>query len=943
MSQTREPTLGNLGFVEQLYAQFVEDPQSVSPDWQEYFTQLNTTEKSNGSPQLGPSFRARSVFAGGTSPGAATTSATNAPAAAPTGRAAQLQDRVFQMVRAYRDRGHLIAKIDPLEIPRPPLPELFPAFYGFTDADMDLEFPMGTVHAGRALTLREIIGHLRRTYCGSIGVQFMHIDDLVTKFWLEERMELTENSITLSPENQRIILTKLTDAVIFEEFIQKKFRGAKSFSLEGCESLIPLLHQSIERAGDDGIQELVIAMAHRGRLNVMANIMGKGAKHIFQEFFDKNADLLVGRGDVKYHLGYSSDWTTRKGKEIHLSLCFNPSHLEYVNPVALGRVRSKQDRIQDTKRELAMSILIHGDAAFAGEGVVQETLNISALKAYRTGGALHIIMNNQIGFTTAPSESRSCIYATDVARMLQCPIFHVNGEDPEAVAQVVRLAMDYRAEYKQDVVIDMYGYRRHGHNEGDEPAFTQPILYKAIRARKSVREGYVDHLSKIGDITREDAKEIEDQRHERLEEAFKQADSHTRTELVENSMMGIWTGYVGGKDVDTPEVDTGVPTERLSTLMDSCATLPETFTPHPKIAKILKQRLEMGQGKRPLDWGAAEILAFASLAVEGAPVRLSGQDCERGTFSHRHSVNHDFETGQKYYALRDLTPDQAPVEIHNSSLSEAAVLGFEYGYSLDMPEGLVMWEAQFGDFSNCAQVIIDQFISSAEDKWERLSGIVMLLPHAMEGMGPEHSSARLERFLAMAAEDNIQIAYPSTPAQHFHLLRRQVKRPLRKPLIVMTPKSLLRHPRATSTLEELSFGSFQRILPDPLTSRTKDIDRIIWCSGKVYFELEELREKHDRDNVAILRLEQLYPLSDATIAEALTPYPEGTEILWVQDEPENMGAWRHLRARFGRKVLDKYPFTGVSRPESASPATGSKASHVLEQAIINKTALRIED
>ncbi len=947
MSIPLDPTLANLAYIEELYAQYIENPQSISKDWQSYFQEFGVNEKRKRSSQLGPSFVPTSVFAGTKHPEHEKSPYANPESnhgqASLNPRVAQLQDKVFQMVRAYRDRGHLIAKIDPLEIPRPPLPELFPAFYGFSEADMDLVFPPETIHSGQALTLRQIVAQLRRTYCGSIGVQFMHIDDLVTKHWLEERMELADHRIVLTHEKQLQILSKLTDAVMLEEFIQTKFRGAKSFSLEGCESLIPLLHQAIERAGDEELEEIVLAMAHRGRLNVMSNIMGKGAGDIFREFADKNAELFIGRGDVKYHLGYSTDWITAAGREIHISLCFNPSHLEFVNPVALGRLRAKQDRVQDFERTRALAILIHGDAAFAGEGVVQETLNLSALGAYRTGGTLHIIMNNQIGFTTPPGESRSCIYSTDVARMLQCPIFHVNGEDPEAVAQVVQLAMDYRRTYQQDVVIDMYGYRRHGHNEGDEPAFTQPVLYKAIRERKSVRDGYLENLLKIGDVTIEEAGQIEKERQENLETALKEADGEDCSHLVENSMTGIWQGYTGGPRNAVPEADTTIPKETLTELMDKICTVPDSFTPHPKIVRLLNQRREMGVGKRPIDWGGAEMLAFASLSADGAPIRLTGQDCERGTFSHRHAVIHDYENGKKHYPLQFLTPDQARVEIHNSPLSEAAVLGFEYGYSLDTPDGLVMWEAQFGDFSNVAQVIVDQFISSAEDKWRRLSGLVMLLPHAMEGMGPEHSSARLERFLAMAAEDNIQICYPSTPAQHFHLLRRQVISPWRKPLIVMTPKSLLRHPRATSTLDELSKGKFHPILRDSLASRKTKVDRVLWCSGKIYFELEALREEHKKENVAILRIEQLYPLSDAQIEEAMAPYDNECEVIWVQDEPENMGAWRHLRSRFGHRVFNRFPFSGVYRPESASPATGSKSSHKLEQQILNTTALGIKN
>lgn len=947
MNYPNEPHSTNLAFIEHLYAEYSQDPQSVSEDWQNYFSSLAEKSDHQAQPfQIGPHLKPTSIFAGGST-------IANNPQQSPQtskdnldsdySKITQLQDKVFHLVRAYRDRGHLIAKIDPLDIPRAPLPELFPAFYGFSDKDMELVFPAGTIHLDRSLSLREIIEHLRTTYCSSIGVQFMHIDDWVTKHWLEDRMEKTGNRVQLDRNEQLQILTKLTDAVIFEEFIQKKFRGAKSFSLEGCESLLPLLHQTIERSGKDGVEEIVLAMAHRGRLNVMANIMGKGPKHIFQEFFDKNAELLVGRGDVKYHLGYSTDWITQENKEIHISLCFNPSHLEFVNPVALGKLRAKQDRMDDTKRERALAILIHGDAAFAGEGVVQETLNLSALKPYHTGGALHIIVNNQIGFTTPPQESRSCIYATDVARMLQCPIFHVNGEDPEAVTQVVRLAMDYRQAYQQDVVIDMYGYRRHGHNEGDEPAFTQPLLYKTIREKPSVRDSYLENLLKIGDIQRQEADTISAERQQLLEEALAEAGKTKQTSPVVHCQTGIWENYRGGLDHETPLGSTKIPLKSIQNLMDCITTLPKKFTPHPKIKRLLKNRKEMGKGDRAFDWGAAEIMAFASLAAEGYPVRLSGQDCERGTFSHRHAVIHDFKTGEKHSTLSNLTKDQATVEIYNSPLSEAAVLGFEYGYSLNMPEGLILWEAQFGDFVNTAQVIIDQFISSAEDKWQQLSGLVMLLPHAMEGMGPEHSSARLERFLTMTAEDNFQITYPSTPAQFFHLLRRQVIRPYRKPLIVMTPKSLLRHPGAISSLDELSKGSFQHIISDNAALPHHEINRIILCSGKIFYELEKMRHEYNKKNIAILRLEQLYPLPDSILQKELNPYKVKTEVVWVQEEPENMGAWRYLRSTYGDNIFGKYPLRGISRPESSSPATGSKSSHQLEQSMLIRNALGIND
>ena len=841
-----------------------------------------------------------------------------------------LQERVHQLIRNYRVRGHMAARLDPLGLPRATPPELDPAYYGFTESDMDRRFACEAMCGGGTLPLREILERLRNTYCRSIGVQFMHIDDTFVRHWLQERMESSGNRLNLSHSEQIRIFTRLTDAVIFEEFVRKKFIGAKSFSLEGAESLIPLLDLAIERAGEHGIDEIVLGMAHRGRLNVLANIMAKNPSQIFREFADVDPDLFLGRGDVKYHLGYSSDWETEAGRKIHLSLCFNPSHLEFVNPVALGRMRSKQDRADDTDRTRGLVILIHGDAAFAGEGIIQETLNLSQLRAYGVGGALHVVVNNQIGFTTSPSETKSSVYATDVSKMLQIPIFHVNGEDPEAVAQVVRLAMDFRRAFKRDVVVDMYCYRRLGHNEGDEPFFTQPVLYRAIRERKPVREGYLEHLLSMQGLSRAEVDDIAVSRQEHLEQELSQAKSESY-EVPSETRRGIWTGYVGGPEMDVEEVDTSVDRDRILKLLEMQTTLPEDFHPHPKIEAAIGLRRKMAAGERPLDWSAGEALAFATLAIEGARVRLSGQDSERGTFSHRHAVLHDIETGEKYMVFQNLAPEQAPVEIYNSPLSETGVLGFEYGYSLDCPDGLVAWEAQFGDFWNAAQVIVDQFIAAAEDKWRRLSGITLLLPHGFEGQGPEHSSARLERFLELAAEDNIQIVQPTTPAQLFHCLRRQVLRRWRKPLIVMTPKSLLRNPRVSSTLDDLTGGQFERILPDTIQDRNVDVARILLCTGKIYYDLERERERLQRKDVVILRIEQLYPLAGATVEAALRAYRDGTPAYWVQEEPENMGAWRFLKIRFGDALLGRLPFKGIARPASASPATGSHSSHKKEQ------------
>ena len=948
----------SLAFIEELFAAWQADPASVPADWQAYFQAMAWQ-----APVAGAAGAAASNGHGGavaarehgglvTPDGLATARAVaiahgdvqlaDAPAgeAMPlplppvaTGtpgeeRVAFLQDRVDQLVRAYRVRGHLMAEIDPLGRPRPGLPELDPRFYHLTDDDLDRVFSTDTIEGPQSMTLRQIIKRLRNTYCRSIGVQFMHMDDLRVRQWLQVRMEGCENRIQLDRHQQLRIYRQMTTAAVFEEFIQKRFLGAKSFSLEGSETLVPLLEMAIERAAVHEIDDVVMAMAHRGRLNVLANIMGKSPQRIFREFADLDPELHIGRGDVKYHLGHSTDHKAANGRTVHLSLCFNPSHLEFVNPVAIGRLRARQDRVGDRARQNGMTILIHGDAAFAGEGVIQETLNLSELEAYRVGGALHVIVNNQIGFTTGPSESRSCTYATDVAKMLQIPIFHVNGEDPEAVAQVVTLAMDFRREFQRDVVIDMYCFRRRGHNEADEPAFTQPALYRVIERRPSVHESYLEKLLTLGDITREEAMQIAEEHRRKLDQELSAA---KRDDYVQpNELAGVWSFYVGGRERDAVEVDTGVPRDHLVHLLGRLVALPDGFQPHPKIVKFLETRQQMAAGAVPLDWSAAEALALATLATQGLRIRLSGQDSQRGTFSHRHAVIHDAVTDETYCGMEHLAPDQAPVGIYNSPLSEAGVLGFEYGYSLDCPDGLVMWEAQFGDFVNVAQVVIDQFIVSAEDKWNRLSGLVMLLPHGFEGQGPEHSSARMERFLSLAAKDNIQIVQPTTPAQIFHCLRRQVLRVWRKPLILFTPKSLLRHPGCVSSLDELVKGAFQRVIPD-LSVRGGDVKRVLLCTGKVAYELEKRRQETSRQDVAIVRMEQLYPLPKRELEAILAGYAPGTPVVWVQDEPENMGAWRFIRIQFGERLLDSFPFSGVCRQSAASPATGSKKSHDLEQ------------
>ena len=939
-SSTEQFHSSSLGFIEELYAEFLRDPHSVDPEWQRYFGDMERDQAAARNFQIGPSFDPGSLFnPGGSSRNGNGHGNGHAALSGPNGaqqsnalrdarsmNVANLQDRVDQLIRAYRVRGHMIAKLDPLGLPRPTPPELGIDFYGLTEADLDRTFSTRTIYGPDMLPLRGILDRLRNTYCRSIGVQFMHIDDMKIRNWLQHRMEGTENRINLSKTEQLRIFTRLTDATILEEFIHKKFTGVKRFSLEGAESLIPLLDLTIEKAGESGVAEVVLAMAHRGRLNVLANIMGKSPRLIFREFEDAAPEFHTGGGDVKYHMGYSNDWTTASGKKVHMSLCFNPSHLEFINPVAMGRMRAKQDRMRDYEHRRGLVVLIHGDAAFAGEGVIQETLNLCSLNAYSVGGTIHVIVNNQIGFTTLPEQARSTPYCSDVAKMLQAPIFHVNGEDPEAVATVMQLALDFRQEFQRDIVIDMYCYRLYGHNEGDEPAFTQPLLYQAIEKRKNIRESYLEHLLKLGDITREEADKIAAQRRANLEQDLSVARSEAfkpRPEVVNN----VWKQYLGGRDRDIEEVDTGTSKSRLVHLMETICKVPTDFHPHAKIEKLLKQRLEMAHGTRKFDWGAAELLAYATLLTEGHRVRITGQDCERGTFSHRHAVLHDVRDGKSFLSLRHLAPDQKPIEMQNSPLSEVAVLGYEYGYSLDYPDALVMWEAQFGDFVNVAQVIIDQFIASAEEKWRRLSGIVMLLPHGFEGAGPEHSSARLERFLELSANDNIQVAVPTTPAQMFHLLRRQVLRRARKPLIVMTPKYLLR--REESALEDFATGRFQRLIDDDRQQRT--VNRVLLCSGKVYYDLLDQRQSMQRDDISIVRIELLAPLPEEELRHALAKYPDGTPVVWVQEEPENMGAWRYLRVKLGEKIFGRLPFSGVYRRASASPATGSSTGHKREQ------------
>jgi len=853
-----------------------------------------------------------------------------------------IQQRVGRLVRLYRVRGHVMADLDPLGRGRESHPELELAYHGLSENDLDQLVYLDGPDPEQC-TLRSVVDRMRKTYCNHIGVQFMHIEDVEVQEWLQQRMESTENTCALSRDEQVRILTKLTEAELFEQFIHAKYLGAKRFSLEGAESLIPLLDIAIEDAAERGVQKIMLGMAHRGRLNVLANIMGKRPQQIFTEFEDANPEKYIGKGDVKYHMGFSSMRTSESGKQVHLSLSFNPSHLAFITPVVQGRVRATQDRLLDEDRNQVLGVVIHGDAAFTGQGVIQESLNLSQLEGYRSGGTLHIVVNNQVGFTTDPEDSRSCRYATDVAKMLEVPVFHVNGEHPDAVAQVIKLAMDFRSRWGRDVVIDMYCYRRHGHNEGDEPRYTQPLMYQRVDRQGTVRENFVRNMVGLGVVTQDDAEKIASSCKSSLETDLAvargaQADS---VEPSKSLLRNLWAAYHGGLESEEAPYTTSVAKENLLKMLGALTEVGE-FDINRKLKRLFKKRAEMGTEGKPLDWWAGESLAFASLLVEGTRVRLSGQDAQRGTFSHRHAIVHDQKTGDQVCLLNTLADKQGEFTVFNSPLSEAAVLGFDFGYSLEWPDGLVIWEAQFGDFANGGQVIIDQFISTSEDKWSRLNGLVMLLPHGFEGQGPEHSSARLERFLTLSAEDNMRIANLTTPAQLFHALRRQVHSAQRKPLVVMTPKSLLRHPKAVSPIEAFTDGCFHKLIPDQSGASPANAPFTVLCSGKLYYELEDERDKgSDVASVPLLRLEQISPFPEAELCEALADCADGSEIRWVQEEPANMGAWRFLKERFEEGPLARFKLVRVSRPESASPATGSGASHKLEQARLLQQALEM--
>ena len=858
------------------------------------------------------------------------------------------QARVLQLINAYRVRGHLLADLNPLGYEPHYHPELDPAQYGLTIWDLDRKFITGGLGGQSVATLRDILDTLRETYCGKIGVEYRNIQNPEQKLWLQERMESCRNKTQLSREAKRRILLRLNAAEAFEKFLHARYVGYKRLSLEGAETLIPMLDTLLDEAAEQGVVEVVMGMAHRGRLNVLANIIGKSYEKIFSEFEEYiDPTAPQGSGDVKYHLGATGFYETPTGKKINLSLASNPSHLEAVNPVVEGMTRAKQERIGDTNRKKVIPVLIHGDAAFAGQGIVAETLNLSQLRGYRTGGTVHIVINNQIGFTTSPEQARSTLYATDIAKMLQVPIFHVNGDDPEAAIHVVKLAFAYRQKFATDVVIDLICYRRHGHSEVDEPSYTHPVLYKKIQEHPSVRQIYTEQLLRDNELKPEEAEEMAADFHKRFEQALEVVKSLKPTtipRLSKNPLIDV------AKPKPKELSDTGVEKDRLFLITERITTLPSDFKLHPKLHGFLeKRRAILTDSQAPIDWAFAEALAFGSLLTEGVHVRLSGEDSARGTFSQRHAILYDYETEQEYVPLNHLEPTQAKFDVFDSLLSEAAVLGFEYGYSVADPSTLVLWEAQFGDFANGAQVIIDQFLASSEEKWGQSSDIVLLLPHGYEGQGPEHSSARLERFLQLCAKNNIQVCNCTTPAQYFHLLRRQVYDGTCKPLVVATPKSLLRHPRAVSTLEEMIKGHFQEILDDTLLNSKEPVTRIILCSGKVYYELLQEREKRQIRHMALLRLEQLYPFQEARLQELLRTYPNMQELFWVQEEPQNMGAWGYISPRlrtllqkdlsFFPKLRDTEPIY-VGRPESASPATGSLKIHQEEQRQIIETALK---
>ena len=945
----------NAPFIEELYARFQKDPAGVDAEWQTFFAALADDRTSVLAEARGASWApngARVIDV----PEAPTPANRNVKGngAALAGKsdadiraAANDTAKALMLIRAYRIRGHLEADLDPLGLVRQaPHPELDPATYGFGDSDWDRPILIfGSLALGEQATLRQIMDRLRRTYCGKIGVEFMHISDPAKKAWIQERIEHIENRTDFSVEGRKAILERVVEAEGLEHYLGVKFVGTKRFGLDGGESLIPGLEQILKRGGQLGVKEVVLGMPHRGRLNTLVHVLHKSYTALFSEFQGRPSlpEEMRGSGDVKYHLGASAD-REFDGNVIHLSLAPNPSHLEAVNPVVLGKARAKQDQRGDSDRSQVMAILMHGDAAFAGQGLVAESLDLSDLGGYRIGGTIHIVVNNQIGFTTLPTYSRSGPYCTEVAKVVQAPILHVNGDDPEAVVHVCRIATEFRQRFKADIVVDIFCYRRYGHNESDEPMFTQPLMYKQIGGHKTVKQVYSGHLVSEGVVTTEEAAAMDAALREKLDKALEAANNYKPNKA--DWLEGKWTGLTVAPGEEDRKGTTAVAMDALLKVGRAISEPPRDFDLNRKIARQLQEKRKTIDTGRDIDWATGEALAFGTLLVEGTPVRLSGQDSGRGTFSQRHSVLTDQTNEAKYIPLNNVGAGQAGFEVIDSPLNEAGVLGFEYGYSSAEPNALVLWEAQFGDFANGAQVIIDQFLCSGESKWLRMNGLVMLLPHGYEGQGPEHSSARLERYLQLSAEDNWQVIAPTTPANYFHALRRQVRRSFRKPLVVMSPKSLLRHKDCVSALEDFGPGtSFKRILPETDSLAPPDkIRRVVLCSGKVYFDLVAERRKRKIDNITIKRIEQLYPFPISRLAARLGQFPNA-EVVWCQEEPENMGAWHFVDRRIERSlatidVKAKRPVY-IGRPESASPATGSARTHLKEQADLVDRALSI--
>lgn len=931
----------NADYIAQLYGTYLENPSAVTEEWRQYFGTLGEGERDVLKELVGPSWTQQTIL----KPDPRHSQKETTPEDV---QGAILNSiRAIMIIRAYRARGHMIADLDPLGLTKKEnLPELDPSTYGFKEEDYDTPIYIYDVLGVSYATLQDILKRLRQTYCGTIGIEFLHIQDPERKLWLQKRIE-GQGELGLGAPIQDVkwkkrILKKLTAAEAFEKFLHTKYPAAKRFGIDGGESLIPGLEEMLQESAKLGVQEVVLGMSHRGRLNVLVNILSKPYQAIFSEFqgANPNPDQVQGSGDVKYHLGTSTD-RSFNGHKMHLSLTANPSHLEAVDPVVVGKVRAKQSQYGDVKKSKVMGLILHGDAAFSGQGIVAETFLLSQLHGYQTGGTFHVIINNQIGFTTSPAFARSTAHCSDLAMIVQAPIFHVNGDDPEAVVKVMALAAEYRHTFNSDVVVDLVCYRRFGHNEADEPAFTQPLMYRAISNHPTILQKYTKTLVEEGSLTEEKVVEIERAINSKLQENFKESSSYKPS--TADWLAGRWEGFTP-KGKGSKPIPTGVKKELLVKIGTALSEIPGNFHLHPKLNRFLSSRQKMVLDQQPIDWSMGEALAFGSLLIEGHHVRLSGQDSGRGTFSQRHAVLRDQETEEKYVSLNHLSPTQAHFEVWDSPLSEEAVLGFELGYSLAEPEALVLWEAQFGDFANGAQVIIDQFLSAGETKWLRMTGLVMLLPHGHEGQGPEHTSARLERYLQLCGEDNMEVINCTTPANYFHALRRQIHRNYRKPLIIMTPKFLLRYKLATSSLADFETGKyFLKIISDSLPP-TSDIKRVILCSGKVYYDLLEKRETEDIKNIAIIRLEQLYPFPHEELVELLKPYTKA-DVVWCQEEPMNMGAWTYLDRRLEAVLIEadlqaKRPLY-VGRPEAASPATGLFSRHIFEQNLLVSQALNL--